>query len=357
MTRPCALSPHTPLTFIAATAWARAAVQCGFRIEPLFEAAGIAQALRTQATPSIDVHTLMRLMRDCVHHTQAPEHFPLQAGECFAFAHLPALETFLTTSATPRDALSALPWVNAALPLLRLELIEGEDGLAVLQMHSLLDALAETMGDWAKRVSAHFIEMNAASIARFARTLLGEEARGKCLELQHDPGAALRQQFASRYEIEVRVGQARNAVVFARELLDRPLRGALPSLNLQARAQLAQLAPGAKEPQPLVQTLQAWLLQEPELLLAPLSEVAQRLRLHPRTLQRRLDAAGLPYAVLRDGCRQRLAEQIMGAPGAAPQLQALSERLGFSDRHSLSRAFKRWTGLTPSQWRQQRLGG
>ena len=53
----------------------------------------------------------------------------------------------------------------------------------------------------------------------------------------------------------------------------------------------------------------AKLPREPALLAWPLDDVAARLHLHPRTLQRQLRTAGVAYSDLRARCRQRLAEQ------------------------------------------------
>jgi AraC-like DNA-binding protein len=38
-------------------------------------------------------------------------------------------------------------------------------------------------------------------------------------------------------------------------------------------------------------------------------------------------------------------------------MESLSADLGFSDRHSFTRAFKRWTGLSPSAFKRQQLAG
>lgn len=328
------------IPFVAATSWVKAAVHCRLNVEPLFAAAGIADTLGPDLVPRIQPAALARLMEACVAEAAPEFHFPLVAGEMFAFDHLPALEIFMTTSNTLRQSLSALDWVSQSLPLLDLRLVdEGQDTVALV--------MTATVSEVAQPASGHFIEMAAAGIHKFANLLLGDAAQGERLELIHDPGVhtAL---YERTFGLPVLARQARNAVVFKRSLLDAPLLGALPGLNQKAQAIVEQTLPVTPEGRPIDEAVAHWLMHEPALLSAPLEAVAARLALHPRTLQRQLHRAGVAYSELRSRCRQRLAERTLRE--GRPDLEALSEQLGFSDRHSFTRAFKRWTGQTPSAW-------
>jgi AraC-like DNA-binding protein len=336
------------VSFVAATSWVKAAVHCRLNVEPLFAAAGVAEALGSGLAPQIEPSALARLMEACVAEAAPGFRFPLVAGEMFAFDHLPALETFLTTSNTLRQSLSALGWVSTALPLLDLRLAdEDEDSVALL--------MAPSTVQFASPAAGYFTEMAAAGIHKFAHLLLGDAAQGEYLDLRHDPG-----EHTALYErvfgLPIRVNQPRNAVVFKRSLLDAPLLGALPGLNQKAQAIVEQNLPAAPSGTvPVAQAVEHWLMREPALLASALDDVAARLHLHPRTLQRQLRQAGMAYSVLRERCRQRLAEESLRQ--AALDIESLSEQLGFSDRHSFTRAFKRWTGQTPSAWQRQQRGG
>lgn len=77
--------------------------------------------------------------------------------------------------------------------------------------------------------------------------------------------------------------------------------------------------------------------------------IAQNLHLSLRSLQRHLADEGCSYDLLLNQCRQNLALQHMREPGSS--LSEIAYLLGFADTSSFSRAFKRWTGLTPSQYR------
>jgi AraC-like DNA-binding protein len=78
------------------------------------------------------------------------------------------------------------------------------------------------------------------------------------------------------------------------------------------------------------------------------AEVAASLHVSERTLRRRLEEAGLGFNGLLDECRKsRALELILGARLPLPQV---AQQIGFADVRSLRRAFKRWTGQTPSNW-------
>jgi AraC-like DNA-binding protein len=78
--------------------------------------------------------------------------------------------------------------------------------------------------------------------------------------------------------------------------------------------------------------------------------VAKALKLHPRTLKRRLIQAHTPWSSLLDDARRQTACEQLRYHDAS--LRALAEQLGFSDQSAFIRAFKRWTGKTPAQYRR-----
>ncbi len=77
--------------------------------------------------------------------------------------------------------------------------------------------------------------------------------------------------------------------------------------------------------------------------------IAEALHLSPRSLERHLADEGCCYDLLLNQCRQNLALLHMSEPQTS--LSEVAWLLGFGDTDSLSRAFKRWTGLTPEQYR------
>ena len=78
-------------------------------------------------------------------------------------------------------------------------------------------------------------------------------------------------------------------------------------------------------------------------------EAATQLHVSPRTLQRKLAEAGTSFKSLVDGTRKDLALRYIDDPHRS--ITDITFSLGFSGPSSLSRAFKRWTGVSPSEYR------
>ncbi len=81
--------------------------------------------------------------------------------------------------------------------------------------------------------------------------------------------------------------------------------------------------------------------------------LATRLKLSLRTLRRKLQQLGSGYKILLEQARHRDALELLGNP--ALEIQQVAELLGYDVPANFTRAFKQWTGETPSQYRQRAL--
>jgi AraC-like DNA-binding protein len=80
-------------------------------------------------------------------------------------------------------------------------------------------------------------------------------------------------------------------------------------------------------------------------------DLARELGFSRSTLFRRLREEGTSFALVLDGLRRDLALQFV-AQSRNSQAE-IAYFLGFSEAAALSRAFQRWTGMSPGQYRQQ----
>ena len=83
-----------------------------------------------------------------------------------------------------------------------------------------------------------------------------------------------------------------------------------------------------------------------------IARMAASLNLHPRVLQKRLQSEGTSFTRLLRETRQDIACQHLQHDNIA--ITDLALKLGYAEVAIFSRHFKRWTGLSPRQWRQQR---
>jgi AraC-like DNA-binding protein len=82
--------------------------------------------------------------------------------------------------------------------------------------------------------------------------------------------------------------------------------------------------------------------------------IARTLGLSERTLSRRLQETGKTYREVLDSFREAEAERLLASGRAG--LSDVAFRLGFSDQTAWNRAFKRWKGMSPTEWLHSRPG-
>ncbi|MGD0675778.1 MAG: AraC family transcriptional regulator ligand-binding domain-containing protein [Polyangiaceae bacterium] len=80
------------------------------------------------------------------------------------------------------------------------------------------------------------------------------------------------------------------------------------------------------------------------------AETARAMHMSSRTLQRRLEQEETRFTEVLDNARCGLARNLLA--DLTLSLADVASRLGFADLATFSRAFKRWTGKPPGQWRQ-----
>lgn len=85
-----------------------------------------------------------------------------------------------------------------------------------------------------------------------------------------------------------------------------------------------------------------------------IEQVSNKLGIPIRTLQRRLDAAGYTYSQLVEAVRLEHACRLLTKSDA--RMVDIAALLGFRDPSNFNRAFQRWTGLTPKQYRCRLAG-
>ncbi len=80
--------------------------------------------------------------------------------------------------------------------------------------------------------------------------------------------------------------------------------------------------------------------------------IARRLAVSPRTRQRRLSSEGTNFSAIVDEVRHERASLLLDDPRlSASEVTFL---LGYGEPAAFFRAFKRWTGQTPQEWRAGR---
>ena len=84
--------------------------------------------------------------------------------------------------------------------------------------------------------------------------------------------------------------------------------------------------------------------------LPGLTEIAASQHVSPRTLIRRLQQGNTSFQAIRDGLRQSLAVDYL--QNSSLNINQIAYRLGYRDPSNVGRAFRKWFGVPPGQFRQ-----
>ncbi|MBS0320714.1 MAG: AraC family transcriptional regulator [Proteobacteria bacterium] len=84
---------------------------------------------------------------------------------------------------------------------------------------------------------------------------------------------------------------------------------------------------------------------------ASAAALAFQFSIHERTLNRRLLAQGTNFQNVLNDVRFEVARNLLH--DTSLDITAIANSLGYAETASFSKAFKRWTGTTPSEWRRE----
>lgn len=151
----------------------------------------------------------------------------------------------------------------------------------------------------------------------------------------------------------VRFGMEHSGLVINRNLLQHPV-----AQNEETLREFLRQAPYAlvrrDQPgklRPLSRKIEQLLTGFSSQRLPTASEVASELNMSPRTLHRKLTAEHTSFQQLKDDFRRDLAVHYMNRQELS--IDAIAAVMGFQDNSAFYRSFKKWTGTSPGQFRQQ----
>lgn len=152
----------------------------------------------------------------------------------------------------------------------------------------------------------------------------------------------------------IHYGQATTAMHFDAKWLDLPVVQNAQTLEDFLKSAPFDLLVKYQDRASLTDRIRRMLRQHLAGELPSLEVVSEALTLTPQTLRRRLRDEGQGYQALKDDLRRDVAIEYLAR--ADMTLVCIAERLGFSEPSTFHRAFKKWTGVAPGEYRRTRLG-
>ncbi len=200
----------------------------------------------------------------------------------------------------------------------------------------------------------HSAEFTMATLVTIGSQIAGDLVRPHAVGFRHarpaspDAIAEMKRLFG----VEPQFLQPVNFVELHAAFVERANPKADPALSRVIERHAEALLAARPEPIPStadrVRRILAGALGEGEITLAG---VAQKLKMSERSLQRRLADEGITFDALLDEIRRDLALRYLADPKIA--VAEVAYLLGYSEPSPFHRAFKRWTGKTPTEARKQ----
>jgi AraC-like DNA-binding protein len=219
-----------------------------------------------------------------------------------------------------------------------------------IQHHIEGDAMVLQWGVARGKPGALFDETGISAIVQFARALCGQRLPVLAVDFVNPPPLQA-QPFIDHFGCPVRWGQNATRLVIPLESLQMPLPQPDPVLLGLMEAQVDVALSHLPDAGDLLDLTRRVVRQMAPLGMPELEQVAAELRLPPRVFYRRLAERGQQFRQLREQALRELAEAHLADPRLS--LADVSELLGYTEQSAFSRAFKRWSGVSPLAWRRR----
>ncbi len=313
----------------------------GGDVDSIYGSCGVSPKMSTLPTLKLPLATFCKLFEESARRTGC-DNFGLWFGQQFQ----------------PRDlgmwgyaALSA-PTLGSALDNL-VELFPYQQSASTMRLRAQdenrirLEYRIESPDIVARRQDA---ELSLGQFWNIARECCGTNWSPLEIHFEH-PRPAEWRQHETAFGAPVFFGCPTNAIVFSRELLERPMPGRDPKLLAMMRTCLELIGPKARSESLIDRVCNAIRVHLPD--GAPtVEDIAAELRLPVSAIRRALVDEGMGLREAVDRTRLRLAQHYLEQRHLP--LSEIALLLGYSELSAFTRAFTRWTGTAPRSYRAAR---
>ena len=308
----------------------------GIDPDPIIREVGLDPLLFEDGANVIPHTALGRLLTLSVARTNCP-HFGLLVGQRATILSLGMVGRLMQHSETVGDALRVLVsnlsiQNRGAVPSLT---ISGDVALFSFSVYQPQTESADQISDGSLAVAVNALRALSGADWNPIEVLL--------------PRAAPRdlEPFRRHFRAPIRFNQETAVILVPTRDLDRRVVGADPILRtmLEERIQQMKGAPDSAFSDDIRRLLRTRLTRQ----RCSAEDIAKLLTMHRRTLNRRLQGSGMGYRAITNEIRFEIARQLL-VETEVP-LGEIAAALGYSEASAFTRAFRRWSGRTPTAWR------
>jgi len=316
--------------------------ELGVDPEPIFASGGLTSTQFEDPDTELSYAPGSRLLARCV-----------EAAGCEHFGLLVGMRADASCLGLPGFLLNSAPDVGAALR----DLVENLDlhdkgGVPTLQISGDVVSIGYAIHQADVKAAEYIYDISMAQVCNIMRCLCGKYWKPieVLLSRRQPQDLAPYRRF---YRAPLRFNADQNAISFPSRWLDHKVPGANALLHqyLQREAiERHKLSNTGIVNE--VRGLMRKSLHSGEFTVA---DIAKRLCLHERTLLRRLHEQGTSFRRELEGIRYDLSRQLL--TDSTMPVNKIAKTLKYTNVSGFNRAFKRWSGITPGQWRTQHSHG
>lgn len=313
-----------------------AAERHGLSRTQLLAHAGLgAQQLTDERWPIDDI---TRLWRAAAELTQDPG-FGLKAGSLVGPASFNVVSFIFQSSPTLREAIALVQKFQRLISDGGRFQIVGGDDKSWLIYHPQQGELA---------FSPHQIEAVLAAVVSFSRWVTDHRFVPARVQFSHSQLGPLAG-YQTVFQTGVDFNQAFSGLHLDNALLDRPLPQADTQLAAMHREYAAARLAALSDTPDFSAQVRHWLGLSLATGVPERSAAAEQFAMSDRVFARRLQSQGQSYSEVVDAVRKEAA--CTAVADTDDTFVDIAQRLGFSEASAFNRAFKRWTGSSPGEWR------
>jgi AraC-like DNA-binding protein len=193
------------------------------------------------------------------------------------------------------------------------------------------------------------VDAGNMAFVKFCRMATSDDFHPASVSFIHDD---LNQpaRYVEAFGTTVDFGAERDAIYFDKTSVEAPIPGGNPDLS-HAIDKVAERYIKTLEPHRVTSEVRKQLLEMLPHGHFDQRTIAGRLNRSVSLLKRQLQDEGVSFQAIREETRQTLAQEYVQEGKFS--LGQIAFMLGYSDQSNFSRAFKRWTGLTPKKYQSQ----
>lgn len=308
--------------------------QLGADPDALLAEAGLAANALDQPEDKVPYAALTALVARMSARTACP-HLGLLVGRMWQLSELGVLGEAVRNSRTVGDALRTLAvhqHLNSGGGLVFTTEDAGVAELGYAIYHPRIEG------------ASLYLDAVLTAGSNYLRDLVGPSATPTEVLFAHPKPPDLAP-YRAVFRVTPRFESERTVLRFPAAWLARPVIGADPAKFADAMSRIERAGRGALLQQ-VTRAVRILMLSDE----ISGEAAAQALAMHRRTLNRRLKAQGTTFQEVLDRVRAEAACQLL--EGTRTSLDDIAATLGYASVSAFMRAFRRWTGVAPGQWRR-----